>query len=60
METNVWIMILRMSAAVLVYVLITAGLWLVCRKRKMTAGLQLLAGLVYGASCVAANRRLSV
>ena len=55
METNVWIMILRMSVAVLIYVLITAGLWLVCRKREMTAGLKLLAGLVYGASCVAAN-----
>lgn len=55
MEVNTWTMILRMSAAVLVYVLITAGLWLFCRKRQMTAGMKVLVGLVYGASCIVAN-----
>ena len=55
METNVWTMILRMSAAVLAYILITAGLWLFCRKRKMTRGLEMLIGLIYGACCVGAN-----
>ena len=53
---DVWEMILKMSAAVLLYVLITAGLWFFCRKKQaFGTGLKILVGLVYGATCVAAN-----
>ena len=57
MGNDTWIMILKMSAAVLVYVLITAGLWLFCRnkKKEIGTGLKILIGLIYGACCVFAN-----
>jgi len=49
-------MILKMSAATLLYVLITAGLWMLRRKKeKIGTGMKILIGLVYGACSVAAN-----
>ena len=49
-------MILKMSGATLLYVLITAGLWLLRRKKeKIGTGMRILIGLVYGACSVAAN-----
>ena len=49
-------MILKMSAATLMYVLITAGLWMLRRKKeKIGTGMKILIGLVYGACSVAAN-----
>ena len=49
-------MILKMSAATLMYVLITAGLWVWRRKKeKIGTGMKILIGLVYGACSVAAN-----
>ena len=51
-----WEMILKMSAATLLYVLITAGLWLMRRKKeKIGTGVKILIGLVYGACSVVAN-----
>lgn len=51
-----WTMILKMSAATLIYVLITAGLWFVCRKKeKLGTGLQVVIGLIYGGCSVLAN-----
>ena len=51
-----WTMILKMSAATLLYVLITAGLWMLRRKKeKIGTGMKILIGLVYGACSVAAN-----
>jgi serine phosphatase RsbU (regulator of sigma subunit) len=49
-------MILKMSAATLLYVAITAGMWYVCRKKeKFGTGLQVLIGLIYGGCSVLAN-----
>ena len=49
-------MILKMSAATLLYVLITAGLWMLRRKKeKIGTGMKILIGLVYGACSVVAN-----
>ena len=49
-------MILKMSAATLMYVLITAGLWMLRRKKeKIGTGMKILIGLIYGACSVAAN-----
>ena len=51
-----WTMILKMSAATLLYVAITAGMWYVCRKKeKFGTGLQVLIGLIYGGCSVLAN-----
>ena len=51
-----WSMVLKMTAAVLLYVLITAVLWHACRhKRPLGLGLKILIGLVFGACSVAAN-----
>ena len=51
-----WSMVLKMTAAVLLYVLITAALWYACRKEKpLSLGLKILIGLVFGACSVAAN-----
>ncbi len=51
-----WTMILKMSAATMLYVVITAGLWHVCRKKeKFGTGLQVLIGLIYGGCSVLAN-----
>ena len=50
-----WGMILKMTAAVAQYVLITVVLWLMCRKRRCTTGLKVLIGLIYGACCILAN-----
>ena len=51
-----WNMILKMSLAVLLYVLITAVLWRLCRDRKpFGTGLKILIGLVFGVCSVAAN-----
>ena len=50
-------MILKMSLATLMYVIITGGLWIFCRKndRAGRIGWKVLAGLVFGACSVAAN-----
>lgn len=51
-----WTMIVKMSAATLLYVAITAGMWYVCRKKeKFGTGLQVLIGLIYGGCSVLAN-----
>ncbi len=51
-----WGMVLKMTAAVLLYVLITAALWHACRnKRPLSLGLKIMIGLVFGACSVAAN-----
>ena len=51
-----WNMILKMSLAVLLYVLITAVLWRLCRDRKpFGTGLKILIGLAFGVCSVAAN-----
>ena len=51
-----WTMLLKMTAATLLYVAITAGLWFMCRKKaNYGTGMKLLIGLVYGACSVAAN-----
>lgn len=49
-------MILKMTAATLLYVAITAGLWLMYRKKeRIGTGMKVLVGLVYGACSVVAN-----
>ncbi len=51
-----WTMLLKMSAAVLLFGLATAGLWLFCGKqRPRTVGRKALVGLAFGTCCVAAN-----
>ena len=51
-----WEMIFKMTVATLQYVLITAGLRLLCRKeRHIGTGKKVLVGLVYGACSVIAN-----
>ena len=51
-----WTMIFKMSAATLLYVAITAGLWFFCRKKEfIRTGLKVLIGLIYGVCSVAAN-----
>ena len=50
------VMILKMTAATLLYVAITAGLWFLCRKReRIGTGMKVLVGLVFGACSVVAN-----
>ena len=55
MDSNTWIMILRMSAAVAAYILLTAVAWKIWQKRKHTLGMKILIGLLYGAASVASN-----
>ena len=51
-----WDMILKMSVAVAVYVLVSALLWLLWRKKKVhTVWLKIFVGLVYGGACVLSN-----
>ena len=51
-----WEIILRMSGAVLLYMLITAGLWHFRRnKAPLGTGLKILIGLVFGACSVASS-----
>ncbi len=51
-----WDMILKMSAAVAVYVAVSALLWLLWRKKqRRTVWLKIFIGLVYGGACVLSN-----
>ena len=54
--TGLWVMLLKMTAATLIYVLITAGLCYFCRKREYIGrGMEILIGLIFGACSVVAN-----
>ena len=55
MDSNTWIMILRMSAAVAAYILLTVVSWKIWQKRKHTLGMKILIGLLYGAASVVSN-----
>ena len=51
-----WDMLLKMTLAVAANVLITAGLWTLCKKRRpLSRGLSFGVGLVFGGVCVFAN-----
>ena len=49
-------MLLKMTAATLLYVLITAGLWYFCyKKHRQGAGLNVLIGFIFGGCSIVAN-----
>ena len=52
---RMWDMLLKMAAAVAVYVAVSALLWLLWRKRTRTAWLKIFVGLVYGGASVLSN-----
>ena len=52
---STWIMILRMSGAVALYMLLTAVAFKIWQKGKKNKGMQVLIGLIFGAASVASN-----